>query len=227
MKNQSLHPIDQACLVLIFILSMVMGGLIWGGKACGTNCWFRNGPHVQNFSWQNQQVGAEDRSFLLTFDRPMDQVSVEKNLVINPPLPGKISWSGRRLAYTLETPIPYGEKYEVQLQDAREKFRGKNHTGEAIQPFIGEFHSRDRALVYIGTQGEEQGRLILYNSTQRKKSILTPPNLSVMDFKFYPKGEKVLFSAAEKNRGIEGLRELQLYTVTTVLINHLRINFRK
>ncbi len=48
-------------------------------------------------------------SDVLTFDRPMDHASVEKNLVIDPPLPGKLSWAGRRLAYTLTSPIPYGE----------------------------------------------------------------------------------------------------------------------
>ena len=34
-----------------------------------------------------------------------------------------------------------------------------------------------------------------------------------MAFEFYPDGKKILFSAVAKNRGIEGIRELQLYQV--------------
>jgi dipeptidyl aminopeptidase/acylaminoacyl peptidase len=85
-----------------------------------------------------------------------------------------------------------------------------------IQPFVGEFRSRDRAFAYIGTQGEEQGRLIFYNLTQQKKTVLTPSNLTVVDFKFYPKGDRILFSAADRSLGFEGLRQLQLYSIPTI-----------
>lgn len=215
MTGQNLQPIDKIALSLISSLGLVMGGLVVAGQACGTACFLRTGPYVQQFNWQNQAVGAEDRSFILTFDRPMDATSVEKNLVIDPPLPGKISWAGRRLAYTLETPIPYGETYQVQLEGAREKFRGENKLGKEIQPFVGEFRSRDRVLAYIGTQGEEQGRLILYNLTRQQRTFLTPSDLVVIDFKAYPQGEGILFSASERNLGNEGLRQLQLYRVKT------------
>ncbi|HAC64327.1 MAG TPA: hypothetical protein DCF68_12495, partial [Cyanothece sp. UBA12306] len=68
---------------------------------------------------------------------------------------------------------------------------------------------------YIGTQGEEQGRLVFYNLTQQQKKILSPDDLVVMNFQFYPQGDRILFSAYEKSLGLEGIRELQLYSVTT------------
>lgn len=213
MKSVSLKPIDKFALSAIALLSIVTGGLVLGAKACGKTCFFRTDPHIQQFSWENQKVGKLDRAFILTFDRPMDHASVEKNLVIDPPLPGKISWSGRRMAYTVTTPIPYGETYQIQLQDAKERFRGNDELGASIEPFMGEFQSRDRAIAYIGTQGEEQGRLIFSNLTEKSKQLLTPADLVVVDFKFYPTGDKILFSAALRGRGIEGLRELELYTV--------------
>jgi len=91
--------------------------------------------------------------------------------------------------------------------------RSGNRLGQTLAIFEREFKSRDRAFAYIGTNGEEQGRLIFYNLTEEKKTLLTPANLTVMAFEFYPDGKKILFSAVAKNRGIEGIRELQLYQV--------------
>ena len=214
-QTLSIEPIDRLALTVIAALGLLIGILILGGKECGSHCWIRTGPKVQQFSWAEQAVGASDRAFVLTFDRPMDQASVEQNLVIDPPLLGKTSWSGRRMAFTLINPIPYGERYQFYLQGGRERFRGENQPGQAMQPFVSQFQSRDRAFAYIGTEGEEQGRLIVYNLTEKKKLILTPPELVIVDFKFYPQGDRILFSAANRQQGISGLRELQIYNVPT------------
>ncbi|MGK7874010.1 MAG: Ig-like domain-containing protein [Xenococcaceae cyanobacterium] len=220
MTKQFLQPIDKISLPLMLVLSLVIGLLGWGGKTCGTDCFLRTGPRVRDFSWQSKQVGGEDTAFILTFDRPMDRASVEENLVVaseeeNLPLPGKISWAGRRLAYTLASPAPYGTNYQVHLRGAREQFTAQDDPGQVIKPFFGQFSTRDRAFAYIGSQGDEHGRLILYNLSKERKTILTPPNLVVMDFKFYPKGDRILFSAADRGSGMEGIRALKLYTVKT------------
>ena len=213
LKTLQLQPIDKLAITLIVSLTLVIGGLIWLGNSCGNQCLLQTGPRVKEFSWENREIGAEDQAFIITFDRPMDHASVEKNLVIDPPLPGKFSWAGRRLAYTLTSPIPYGEKYHLQIEGAREQFRSGNRLGQTLAIFEREFKSRDRAFAYIGTNGEEQGRLIFYNLTEEKKTLLTPANLTVMAFEFYPDGKKILFSAVAKNQGIQGIRELQLYQV--------------
>jgi hypothetical protein len=210
---KTVQPIDKLAITLIIALTVVIGGLIWLGNSCGNQCLLQTGPKVKEFSWENREIGVEDRAFIITFDRPMDHASVEKNLVIDPPLPGKFSWAGRRLAYTLTSPIPYGEKYHLQIEGAREQFRTGNRLGQPLPTFEREFQSRDRAFAYIGTNGEEQGRLILYNLTEEKKTLLTPANLTVMAFEFYPDGKKILFSAVAKNQGIQGIRELQLYQI--------------
>ena len=212
-KTLQLQPIDKLAITLIVSLTLVIGGLIWLGNSCGNQCLLQTGPRVKEFSWENREIGAEDQAFIITFDRPMDHASVEKNLVIDPPLPGKLSWAGRRLAYTLTSPIPYGEKYHLQIEGAREQFPSGNRLGQTLGIFEREFKSRDRAFAYIGTNGEEQGRLIFYNLTEEKKTLLTPADLTVMAFEFYPDGKKILFSAVAKNQGVQGIRELQLYQV--------------
>jgi hypothetical protein len=201
------QPIDRVAFAVIFVLTFAIVIFAWGGETI-----FVSLPKVKSFSWAGKQISAEDTSFIVTFDRPMEHQSVEDNLKIAPDLDGKISWVGNRMAFTLKSPAPYGEKYQISLNNAKERFRGKDRLGASIEPFQSDFTTRDRAFAYIGTQEEERGRLIVYNLTQGTQEILTPPNLVVTDFEFYQQGDKILFSAADRSAGDEILRRLELYT---------------
>ncbi|MBP5975552.1 Ig-like domain-containing protein [Brasilonema sp. CT11] len=200
------QPLDRIAIGLILILSLLIGLLMLQGDGVK--------PSVRHFSWQNQQIAADDTSFTLTFSRPMDSKSVEDNIKIDPPLAGKVSWAGRRMVYTLMTPAPYGTTYKVQLQGAIDKFSQKEgNKNRQIQPFTGSFHTRDRIILYIGADQQDKGRLVLYNLSQERKMVLTPKDLVVMDFKPFPNGEKILFSA--RKVGSQDLLSTELYTVTT------------
>jgi hypothetical protein len=142
MNKLVLRPIDRISLFIMAVLMLVIGGFIIGEKNCGSQCLLRKGPRVKSLTWQNKQIGAKDRAFILTFDRPMDTVSVEKNLLIDPPVSGQFSWAGRRLAYTLKNPIPYGQTYQIHLSGARERFRQQGQPGEVMEPFVGELKRR-------------------------------------------------------------------------------------
>jgi hypothetical protein len=209
--KQLLQPLDRIAVALIVVLCLLIGILVWSGD--------RTVPRVRDFTWQDKQIGSEDTAFLLTFSRPMAHASVEANLKIEPLLPGKISWAGRKMAYTLLKPAPYGNKYDVHLEKAYEQFAGSRgkQQGNPIAPFAGTFRVRDRAFAYIGIEGEEKGRLILYNLTQQRKTALTPATLVVNDFKLYPQGDRILFSAAEWADNKPGVFKQQLYAVTTGL----------
>ncbi|MFM2061853.1 MAG: hypothetical protein RLZZ507_1523 [Cyanobacteriota bacterium] len=216
---KSIQPLDRVAIAMMLLLSLLIGLMIWRGDAVK--------PVVRNFNWQNQQIGAEDLAFTLTFSRPMDTKSVEENFKVCPVdnkseeenfqncpvLPGKISWAGRRMVYTLITPAPYGTNYKVILQGARDKFSQTQGKNRLIQPFTGSFSTRNRALIYIGANPEEQGKLVLYNLTQEQKKVLTPKDLIVMDFEPFPNGERILFSARSSKS--PDLLSAQLYTVTT------------
>jgi hypothetical protein len=213
MRNRLLQPIDRTALLFILVLSLVISFLVIKGD--------RAVARVRDFSWQARQVGAEDAAFILTFSRPMDHTSVEQNLQIRPPLSGKFSWAGRRMAYTLEAPAPYGETFEVKLTGARDRFSQADRTQAQMQPFTGEFRTRDRAFVYLGVTGNETGRLVLQNLTSQEQKILTPENLVVMDFKPYPEGDRILFSAIERHNDAQrGLTDQQIYSVSTGIHIH-------
>ena len=172
---------------------------------------------VQEFSWQERTVGADDGAFILTFNRPMDPTSVEANLQITPQVPGRVSWAGRRMAYTLDAPPPYGETFEVGLSGAQDRFSVGDENAQ-FESFTGKFHSRDRAMAYIGTQEDEAGRLVLVNFSQGEQSVLlTPADLKVLDFEPYPLGDCLLFSAVEANTPEFSNPSPTLYTVATGL----------
>lgn len=219
-SNFSREPIDKICFILIALFSFTIVIFIGSIRFCdneSNQCFFSNAPKVQYFSWQDQKIGARDRGFSLKFDRPMSEETVEENLTIEPPLDGKISWAGKRLVYTLNRTAPYGRNYRLSLRNAREKFRGLDRLGAEIEPFIAEFQSRDRAFAYIGSEEEDRGRLILNNSTKQNKTILTPDDLTVSDFKFTENSEYIVFSAINENKNNTPFREVEIYRVTTGL----------
>ncbi|NEQ98735.1 MAG: hypothetical protein F6K30_18785 [Cyanothece sp. SIO2G6] len=216
--NQSWgQPLDRVSLLVMLTLSIAIVAFLVLGD--------RTAPRVRDFSWQDQQIGAEDRAFILTFNRPMDHDSVEANLQLHAlvpnsdsrPIPGKISWAGQRMAYTLENPAPYGYEFELILEQARDRFSRSD--GAIIDPFFARFRSRDRAFLYIGVDGEDEGHLILYNLTRKQKRVLTPKDLVVQDYESYPDGDRVLFSATSRTAQRQGILDQKLYVVSTGLDN--------
>ena len=111
-NRKALLPIDRIAITLMAVLAIVTLILLWSGD--------RTLPQVRDFNWQNRSISAEDTAFTLAFNRAIDRSTVEKQIQIQPPLPGKISWAGSRLAYTLTNPAPYGNTFKVSLQGARE-----------------------------------------------------------------------------------------------------------
>ena len=219
------NPIDRAAIGAMAILAGVTLALLAGDRWVGTSLNFGNGgrPRVQDFSWQDRRVGARDRAFILTFNRPVDRATVEANLQIEPPLPGRWSWVGRRAAYTLDGPLPYGTTFTLSLEGVREQFGNATGNpnnamqGREMLPFAVQFSSRDRAFAYIGTTAEEQGRLILYNLTRREQQILTPEGFAVTNFQPYPEGDRILLGAIDTRDSEATDLSPRLYSVATGL----------
>ncbi|NJN76103.1 MAG: hypothetical protein HC796_07745 [Synechococcaceae cyanobacterium RL_1_2] len=152
----------------------------------------RSRPQVENFSWHHQKIGQSDRSFTLTFDRLVAPTTVAKNLTIDPPMAGAITWQGRQMRYHLTEPPQYGQQAKLTVQ----KVTAQNPSNrKAIIPFQGEFNTRDQALIYVGLEDDERGRLVLKNLTTKTTQILTPEDLTVTDFKVVKNGQQIIFSA--------------------------------
>jgi hypothetical protein len=210
---KSVQRLDIVAIFVILCLTLVISILLVLGEP--------NFPQVVAFSWEKKQIGTEDQSFTLNFNRLMDQETVAQNIDIDPPLPGKISWSGKNMTYTLtEEPI-YGKEYTLRLQAAQEL--ASSEKGKEITPFTSKFRSRDLIFGYIGLtekdqqpekEIEQKGKLIFYNATQNKTTVLTPPDLWVVNFAIHPQGDKVIISAFDP---ADGFNQQKLFTVTTGL----------
>lgn len=203
-QGRQTQPLDRVSLTVIALLGLIIAAmLLLGAQAL---------PRVRTFSWQDQQVSAEDIAFLLTFTQPMTPESVENNLQIEPELAGKFSWAGRKMAYTLEAAAPYGERFKISLPEAQ------SLTGQpGFEAFESEFKTRDRVFAYIGVEGEERGRLVLFNLTQKEKTLLTSEEQVVLDFQPYPERDRLLFSAVDANESDNRIASAQLYNVSTGL----------
>jgi hypothetical protein len=201
------QPLDRVALITMAILAMLIAILLFAGD--------HTLPLVRNFSWQGKQVGVQDRAFILTFNRLMDWSKVTTNLKIKPNLEGKTSWTGRRLAYTLTDPIPYGKSFQVDLANAPEALPGNEGQAKPMRPFAGQFQSRDQAFAYIGVSPAEAGRLVLTNFTRNRKTVLTPADLVVFDFKPTTAGDRILFTAAKRRGKNQPTFDPELYQVST------------
>jgi hypothetical protein len=204
----SSQPLDRLAMTVMAVIAIVTLILLLSGD--------RTLPQVRDFNWQNRQVSAEDIAFTLTFNRPVDRPTVEQQLRIDPPLPGKPSWAGSKMAYTLNTPAAYGNSYKLDLQGAREAIGDKR--GKEIVAFTGRFQTPDRMLAYIGSEPANRGRIVIYNFQTRKTLTLTPENLVVTDFKIERTNQKIIFTATDTNtlkNKQPAIASQQIYSVTT------------
>ncbi|WP_295621577.1 hypothetical protein [Chamaesiphon sp. GL140_3_metabinner_50] len=202
------QPLDRTAIIFMAGLAIATLILLWSGD--------RTLPQVRDFNWQNRKIGAEDTAFTLTFNRPIDRDAVAKQLQIQPPLPGKISWAGSRMAYTLTNPAPYGNSYRVDLQGVRETI-GKD-SGKEIVPFQGRFKTPDRMFAYISSGETERGRIVIYNFRTQKPQLVTPENLVVTDFKVDSASQTIVFTATDAKtlqNGQPAIASQQVYSVTT------------
>jgi hypothetical protein len=201
------QPLDRLALGILAGLMMAIVLLLITGE--------HSSPKVRSFSWQDQTISAKDTAFTLSFSRPMEPDSIAENLKITPELPGKMSWAGRRMAYTLTRPAEYGQTYRIELPSGKERL---NKQANPLQAFSAQVSSRDRIFAYVGTEGDEVGRLVLFNLTKSEKRVLTPSSLEVMDFHPYALRDRILFSAVERSNQPKGIAEQQIYSVTTGLL---------
>ncbi|MFN9175159.1 MAG: hypothetical protein ACK58N_11810 [Synechocystis sp.] len=202
---KKLSLFDQTVMAIALILVIFITVVLVRGNQ--SSLW------VTHYSWQNSNIGAQTKKLTMRFSHPVNPREIEENLSIDPPLPGTTSWQGREWFYTL-TEIPrYGTNYQLTLNLADKA------TAIAAQDFNSLITSRARALIYIGLNEQERGRLILYDITnpqKPQKTILTPKDLTVRQFQIYPQGDRLIFTAVDPTRRNA---QQQLFTVTTGINN--------
>ncbi|MFQ3679734.1 MAG: Ig-like domain-containing protein [Pseudanabaenaceae cyanobacterium] len=194
--GEAWQPLDWGTLGLAVLLTVAIGVTLWMGD--------RTQPVVRHFSWEGRTVRAQDRFFVLEFNRPMNRESVQANLKIEPELPGKFSWSGLRMAYTPLAPAPYGQTFTLSLANAFDRFAAETGEARAIAPFTGRFTTPPPAFLYV----DRDGRLVYYDlTTQQSRAVTTG---SVVDFKPMGDGQRAIVAI----EGEQGPLDRRLYEVS-------------
>lgn len=190
-------PVERRVAIASAATAVLLVGILgWGDRVA---------PRIRSANWAGKQLGARDRVLILAFSRLMDEASVEANLTFDPPLPGRTRWSGRRLIYTLEAPLRYGQTYMLRLPEAQDR-QGRSIT----EPYELQVETRDRQFLAIGTEGKSAGRLIHVNLTQGTAALVTPPELDVSELAVGADGDTVYYFASDRGSARQQLYQLSL-----------------
>lgn len=198
---------NRMALVAIGGLSLLIALVVLLGQ--GSDRWER--LQVSAFSWENYQVGAADRGFRLGFNRWIEDENLGDYLTIDGELRGRAIAQGKDLVYLLDELPVYGQGYQVKLTPPTD-----TEDFPPMKPFLARFSSRDRALLYVGILEEERGQLILFNFTTQTKTVLTPMDLVVNQYRPSTHGDRIFFTAYPRNSESGKLGQ-ELYSVTTGL----------
>ncbi len=154
----------------------------------------RTVPQVDQFNYHQQTISPFKAQLHFTFNREMDKASVEQGFRITPETSGRFSWLGRKMAFTPSLPLPYNTQFQIEIRDALDA------NGIALPvTYQSQFSTTEQRLVYLGSEGEERLRLVLWKSQSQTRQILTPPHLMVLEHQPSQDGQTLYFSATDKN----------------------------
>ncbi len=174
------RTLEQVFFPFTAVIGLALGSMLLLGD--------QTKPQVRDSNLLDQKLRPEKAHMLFTFNRPMDQASIEKGFTINPPVMGKFSWSGKRFAFTPKSPLVYGQKYDLQIT-------GKDQTGKVMVPFKSTITTPSRKFFYIGTEDSEKDHLFAVDFESKQQQQITPNNHIVLKFSPHPNGNKVYYFA--------------------------------
>ena len=116
-------------------------------------------PQVTFFNAEEQEIHPSSKQLYFTFNREMQKKTVESSFIIDPYIPGKFSWVGKKMVYTFTKNLKYGKKYDIYIEEGTDVYN--KHSDDIL--FTSRFYTSPRTLYYIGVTGDEKDRLISYN----------------------------------------------------------------
>ncbi len=163
-----------------------------------------NLPRVVEFTPSPGSEGVSSMARVrLRFNRPMESLSVEGRLQINPDIPGIIYWEGQTLIFEPGTPWPAGSTVTVSLTGGS---RALNRL-----PMLGKrdwsFNVGQPSLVYLWP-GEGHGELYQASlDSEADPRQLTSSEFGVQDFSVSSDGALLIYTAYAEG----GSTELRAY----------------
>lgn len=150
----------------------------------------RTYPKVSQINLAETNLPVATTQMILSFNREVDRNSVEESLTTEPPLQGRFSWIGRKMAYTFDEPLNYNQSIKISLKNAVDAKE------DAIRNFEFNTTVEPKKFFYLDTDGPNS-RLALVNLSSSEKTYLTPENLIVLEYKYIPAASRVYFFATD------------------------------
>jgi len=151
----------------------------------------RTYPKVSDINLSESEIPVSANQIVLSFNREVDRQSVEENFSIQPEIPGRFSWIGKKMAYTFDQQLDYNQPFSLSIKEA------VDIKGDLVADFNFSTQVESKVIFYLETD-EQNSRLVEYNLNTQEKQYLTPEDLIVLDYKYAPKSKVVYFFATQK-----------------------------
>jgi TolB protein len=148
----------------------------------------------------------------ITFNQPMDRVSVETRLTIEPPLQGTYSWEGNALSFQPDSHWPEGKVVEIHLAAGARS----NYFLPILRSNRWSFTVGVPRIVYL-TDDDSPSDLYVWSLEEGEATRLTESAFGVLDFSVAPDGTMIAYTALLEN-GSSEIRVIDLATEEDVLI---------
>lgn len=142
----------------------------------------------------------------IEFDRPMDHISVETRLSVEPKIPGEISWEGSTLLYYPLEGWPIGQEISVGLEAGARS----NRFLPLLNSLEWSFQVGEPRLAYLWPSGAPAD-LYLLDLISQKRSRLTETEAGVIDYSIGSDGASIVYSALHGD-GTSEIRFIDLVT---------------
>lgn len=128
----------------------------------------RLGPAIDSVSTAQVLDGtAVDTRIGITFTESMNTQSVEQGFRIRPSVRGRFDWSGNQFLFTPNHPLRYRTAYVLTISPSARGITGKH----LFRTFRRVLRTQSRQLVYLGTEGPTNHRLVVATVNDRHSVI--------------------------------------------------------
>jgi len=148
----------------------------------------------------------------IEFDRPMDRISVETRLTLEPEIPGEVTWEDNTLLYHPFESWPTGQEISIRLQAGARSTRFL----PVLSSLGWSFQVGEPRLAYLWPSGSAADLYTLDLTTQ-KRSRLTETEAGVTDYSLSSDGTSIVYSALHA----DGTSEIRIIDLTTGADNPL------
>ncbi|MGL5831254.1 MAG: Ig-like domain-containing protein [Candidatus Altimarinota bacterium] len=187
--------ISILALLLIMIVGLTFFEELSGPKVAAVAV-----PDLQN----------NDQNWEIDFNKLMDRKSVEENLEINPAMEMKYYWQGKTLVLEPQEAWHVSTDYQLLLKEEAKDEQGRNLNSD----FVSEFPALRLGIIYVGTDGEEQNKIIVRDQDGEKLKEYLSGNFLIKKFLVSQGEEEIILLAKnlEENEGKFEVWRLDLQT---------------